>query len=63
MRYNVDKGQRRAARLAGRLSNLIARRERELRESHVVAAAKAPAATLHDRLTARYAPAAKGGAP
>jgi hypothetical protein len=46
-----------------RISNLVARRERELRQSSAVAAAKSPAVTLHERLAARYAPAVKGGTP
>jgi hypothetical protein len=44
-----------------RLSNLAKRAERELREAKRAAPAAAPS-SLHDRLAARYAPAAKGGA-
>lgn len=54
-------GDTRARNDLVRISNLIARRDRELREANVVAAAKAPAITLHERLATRYAPV-KGGA-
>jgi hypothetical protein len=44
-----------------RLSNLAARKERELRAAKRAAPA-APPSSLHERLAARYAPAIKGGA-
>jgi hypothetical protein len=69
LRYTLEQTQ--AAVVAGdararsdlvRVSNLIARRELSLREAKLALPASTPS-SLQDRLTARYAPAVKGGAP
>jgi hypothetical protein len=54
-------GDVRAHNDAVRLANLIARKEREMRESVHVVAAKAPPSSLHERLAAKYTPV-RGGA-
>jgi hypothetical protein len=56
----VIEGDRKARVDLVRISNLIARRERELREAKV--ALPASTSSLQDRLAAQYAPAIKGGA-
>lgn len=69
LRYTLEQTQ--AAVVAGdararsdlvRVSNLIARHELSLREAKLALPASTPA-SLHERLAARYAPAAKGGTP